>query len=200
MFLHGAAERGTCVEDVARQGLPKLLQDGDELSPAERAAGRLVAADFVVIAPQCPPFEVWDNRKILRLLDETCPSLGVDPQRVYLSGLSMGAFAAWTLGIREPRRFAALVPICGGGRIADISAAMAADPAGLRGLGIWAFHGAKDRVVPVEESERMVAELHRVGVSEARLTIYPDAEHDAWSATYANPELYRWMLIHKRSS
>lgn len=198
LFLHGAAERGARVEDVARQGLPRLLAATTPLSPAEAAAGQDVAAHFVVVAPQCAHYEVWNEQNLLRLVDDAIAQCDADPTRVYLTGMSMGAFGAWTLGLRHPARFAALVPICGGGRIADVSAALRTEPAALHSLPIWAFHGARDRVVPLEESERMIDALRREGLPEVKLTIYPEAEHDAWTHTYANPELYRWLLQHRR--
>ena len=160
--------------------------------------GLEIAGQFVVVAPQCPAQETWDEHALLRLLDLVQRELPIDPARVYLTGMSMGAFGAWTLALRSPRRFAAVVPICGGGRLTDIAAAVTADATALRSLGVWAFHGAKDRVVPLEESERMVAELQRVGVADARLTVYPDTEHNSWSQTYSNPEVYRWLLEHRR--
>lgn len=198
IFLHGAAERGSRVEDVARQGLPRLLTGAVELSAAELAIGATVADRFIVIAPQCAHYEVWDEPSLLALLDETMREFSVDAARVYLTGMSMGAFGAWTLGLRHPKRFAALLPICGGGRIADVRALEKNQPEALQSLGVWAFHGAQDRVVPVEESERMIAALERAHVADVKLTVYPEGGHDAWSATYSNPEIYSWLLTHAR--
>ena len=99
---------------------------------------------------------------------------------------------------RQPGRFAAIAPICGGGSIADITTALRTDPKALQRLPVWAFHGAKDRVVPPGESERLVNALKAAGLAEVRFTLYPEAEHDSWSATYANRELYAWLLAHTR--
>jgi predicted peptidase len=197
-FLHGAGERGSAVHDVARQGLPKILSTDAELTAAERRIGRDVAGRFIVVAPQCPHYEVWDEHRLLRLLDRVVAEYPVDARRVYLTGLSMGGFGAWTLGLRHPARFAALAAICGGGRIADVAEAVKSHAAALRAMGIWAFHGANDRVVPIEESQRVVDALHAAGMAHVKFTIYPEAEHDAWTPTYANRELYTWMLKHKR--
>ena len=71
--------------------------------------------------------------------------------------------------------------------------------AALRSLPVWAFHGAKDRVVPLQESHRMVGFLKRAGLPEVKLTVYPEAEHDSWTQTYDNPELYAWFLKHERN-
>jgi predicted peptidase len=198
LFLHGAAERGSVVTDVLRQGLPRLLAPDAELTPTERAVGRDVAARFIVIAPQCPPFEVWDEHALLRLLNSVSAEYNVDEKRVYLTGLSMGGFGAWALGLRHPTRFAALAAVCGGGRLSDLQTGVPTHIAALRSMGIWAFHGAHDRVVPLEESQRMVDALHQAGMTHVKFTVYPEAEHNAWTATYANPELYAWMLRHHR--
>jgi predicted peptidase len=198
LFLHGAGDRGTDVWNVTRLGLPRLLAGAPDLTNAELAAAHEVAAHFIVVAPQCPHFEVWDERLLLQLLDSVGPTLKVEPSRVYLIGLSMGGFGAWSLGLRHPQRFAALVAICGGGRLADILEAERTQKAALQRLGIWAFHGAKDSVVPLEESQRMVDALKKAGVRDVRLTVYPECEHDAWSEAFAQRELYAWLLRHAR--
>jgi predicted peptidase len=198
LFLHGSAFRGTDISTVATHGLPRLMSGSPELTAPETNAAREIATRFIVAAPQCPHFEVWDDAAVLALLDELGTELPVDAARVYLTGLSMGGFGAWSVGIRYPERFAAIVPICGGGRVADVEQARRRHRDALHSLGVWAFHGAHDNVVPAEESERMVAALRDAGADDVRLTVYPDAEHDAWSETYANPELYAWLLGHER--
>jgi predicted peptidase len=196
LFLHGIGERGTDVWHVALQGLPKLLHGQPGLTAAEQEIGREVAAQFIVVAPQCPPDEVWDSTALLALLDEVDREFQPDPARIYVTGLSLGGYGTWRLGLRQPGRFAAIAPICGGGSIADITTALRTDPAALQRLPVWAFHGAKDRVVPPGESERMVKALQAAGLAEVKFTLYPEAEHDSWSATYANRELYAWLLAH----
>jgi predicted peptidase len=196
-FLHGSAFRGDDVHAIATHGLLRLL-NGGELSAADEQAAAMVAANFVVLAPQCPTFEVWEDATLLAVLEEVTPDYALDLERVHLTGLSMGGFGAWSLGMRHARRFATLVPVCGGGRVADVTAAMHADRTALEELGVWAFHGMKDTVVPAEESQRMIDVLRAAGVRDARLTLYPEANHDSWTATYANLELYAWMLGHER--
>jgi len=198
LFLHGSAFRGSDVSVVGTHGLPRLITGGEDLTAAERMMGAHLAAKFAVVAPQCPDYEVWDDDALLALLDEVGSQLNIDARRVYLTGLSMGGFGAWSVGLRHPQHFAAIVPICGGGRMADVTAAARTQRTALQRLGVWAFHGAQDVTVPLEESERMVAALQAAGAREVRLTVYPEAEHDAWSATYANPALYAWLLGHAR--
>jgi predicted peptidase len=69
--------------------------------------------------------------------------------------------------------------------------------ASLKRVPVWAFHGTKDPVVPLAESEKMVEAVNRAG-GHAKLTVYPEAEHDSWTQTYENPELYEWLLSHRR--
>ena len=194
LFLHGTAGWGSDVANVAALGLPRLLAGAPDLTAAERVAAADVAEKFVVVAPQCPYWEVWEERAILGLLDDLAGEFRLEAGRTYLTGLSMGGFGVWSIGLRHLERFAALAPVCGGGRVADGAAAAERHPQALQRLGVWAFHGALDGVVPREESERMIAALRAAGVSDTRLTVYPDAAHDAWTATYANPELYAWLL------
>ena len=70
---------------------------------------------------------------------------------------------------------------------------------GLTDIPIWAFHGAKDKVVPLKESEEMVKMIKARG-GNAKLTVYPEAGHDSWTETYNNPELYDWFLKHRKVS
>jgi predicted peptidase len=198
LFLHGSGQRGSDVWLVAQHGLPRLLAEPAVLTPAEQAAAAQIAKSFIVVAPQCSGLEVWDDAAVLALLDHASTTLEVDPARTYLAGLSMGAFGAWSIAMRHPQRFAALIAVCGGGRVADITSAAGAHKTALQQLGVWAFHGARDRVVPLEESERMVAAMKNIGAKDVRLTIYPEAEHDAWTAAFANAELYPWLLTHSR--
>ncbi len=186
LFLHGAGERGTNLQRVAVHGPPKLVQQGTNFP-------------FIIVAPQCPEGQRWETDSLMQLLDHVMKTCAVDHSRVYLTGLSMGGFGSWKLGIAHPEKFAAIVPICGGGETIDVLLANRERAAALRSLGAWAFHGAKDPVVPLEESERMVAAFKKAGVREVKLTVYPEAQHDSWTETYNNPELYEWLLKHRRA-
>jgi predicted peptidase len=186
LFLHGSGERGTNVWKVATHGPPKNITSHPDFP-------------FIVVSPQCPEGRIWSNDQLLPLLEEIMRTYKVDKSRVYLTGLSMGGYGTWNLGLTYPELFAAIVPICGGGEFISPFLSSREKPEALRSLGIWAFHGAKDSVVPLAESERMVELSKKLGVREAKLTVYPEAGHDAWTETYKNPELYEWLLEHKRS-
>jgi len=185
LFLHGVGERGTDVWKVATHGPPKYVKTHPDFP-------------FIVVSPQCPEGQIWLNDELLALLDDVLSLYPVDPHRVYLTGLSMGGYGAWSLALLHPERFAAVVPICGGGDLISIFAATHDKPEALKTLAVWAFHGAKDPVVPVQESERMVDLLKQAGVQEVKLTVYPEAQHDSWTETYNNGEVYEWLLGHKR--
>lgn len=133
----------------------------------------------------------------MHLLKDVQERYNVDPNRVYLTGLSMGGYGTWELALAHPEKFAAIVPLCGGGTLLPVLLATTKQLRAIRSLGVWAFHGAKDSVVPLLESERMIAALKEVG-NRAKLTVYPNSEHDCWTETYANPALYKWLLSHRR--
>jgi predicted peptidase len=185
IFLHGAGERGTNIDLVTVHGPPKIVKEKPDFP-------------FVVISPQCPPGQTWDIEALDALLDHALKEYAVDPERVYLTGLSMGGYGSWSWVTARPERFAAVVPICGGGDPIRIRLASGQRREHLAKLPVWAFHGGQDRVVAVRESERMIDAFHGLG-NEAKLTIYPEAGHDSWTETYANPALYEWLLSHRRN-
>ena len=183
LFLHGSEERGCDLERIARHGIPKIAEEDPDFP-------------FVAISPQLPPGGVWHryHRTLLALLDDVIECHTVDPGRVYLTGVSLGGYGAWHLAAHAPERFAAVVPVCGGGLP---SQGFPEEVHALKEVPVWAFHGALDTVVPPSESERLVDLLRRAG-GDARLTLYPDLGHDSWTRTYEDPAVYEWLLEHER--
>lgn len=184
LFLHGAGERGDDPRLLLRQGLPRHAEAHEDLP-------------FLLVSPQCPDWSSWQQlmEHVDRLLDTVMAEHPVDPDRVYLTGISMGGFGAWFLGSERPDRFAAVAPICGYGPSA---LGFPERVCALRHVPVWAFHGAKDTIVPAEESQKLVDALRICG-GDVRLTIYPDEGHDSWTRTYDDPELYEWMLAQRKS-
>ena len=176
LFLHGAGERGDDVNKVKVHGPPKVVEQKKDFP-------------FILVSPQCPEGKGWDPEEVIALLDEIQAKYKVDPDRVYLTGLSMGGFGTWETASQHPERFAAIAPICGGGR-----PFMARR---LKPLPTWVFHGEKDNVVPIKRSEEMVEALKQAG-GDVNFTRYPEAGHDSWTETYNNPKLYEWFMQHKR--
>jgi predicted esterase len=178
VFLHGSGERGDDLERVKVHGPPKLVAQGRTLP-------------FIVISPQCPNGRWWLPAELLYMIDQVSAKYRVDQDRVYLTGLSMGGFGTWTTAMEAPERFAAIAPICGGGDVRDVER--------LKGIPTWVFHGGKDPVVPLARSDEMVKALKAKGGT-VGLTVYPDAGHDSWTATYENEAFYQWLLANRRGA
>lgn len=176
LFLHGSGERGSDVEKVKKHGPPKLVAEGKALP-------------FIVVSPQVESGYGWEASSLARLVRSIMKEYKVDEDRVYLTGLSMGGYGSWDLAIKNPGLFAAVAPICGGGDTAEIWK--------LRHTPVWDFHGAKDNVVPLSESTKMVNALKAYN-KDVKLTVYPEATHDSWTETYNNDSLYQWFLSHRK--
>lgn len=173
LFLHGAGSRGT---DIS------LLKS----NPYFLITDKIKDFPFITIAPQCHQdtwFDLFETLEkfVLYFTELEC----VDTNKVYVMGASMGGYATWQLAMSMPEYFAAVVPVCGGGMYWNADR--------LVNVPIWAFHGAKDGCVMSEESRKMVDAVNTSGGS-AKLTVYPENGHDAWSDTYANPEVFKWLL------
>ena len=179
IFLHGRGERGDDLQLVKKWGPPRIVETQPDFP-------------FVLVSPQCPKEKMgWNTASLKTLLDHIIKSQNVDPDRVYLTGLSMGGYGAWALAAEYPKTFAAVVPICGGGDKTSASR--------LVDIPIWAFHGEVDDVVPVSQTRDMVQAIEQAGGKKIKMTLYPDVGHDSWRKAYADPELYKWLLQQKRS-
>jgi predicted peptidase len=199
VFLHGAGERGD--DNLAQlKYLPSWLAE-----PALRQSH-----PCFVLAPQCrqnhrwAPFDWSDKRSspiaqsptpdlagAIAALDRVLSAESIDPDRVLLTGLSMGGYGSWEWAMRAPERFAALVPICGGGDERQAGR--------LVNLPIWCFHGAADNVVPVERSRTMVEAIRAAGGS-PRYSELPGVGHDSWTPAYRQPELLVWLFSQRRAA
>jgi predicted peptidase len=179
LFLHGRGESGDNLNIVKRHGIPRVIEEAEDFP-------------CITVSPQCSANTDWVAliRPLMSLLSSIIEEFQVDQQRIYLTGLSMGGRGTWALAVEYPEIFAALIPICG--RVPDVDQFMEKVKV-LKDVPIWVFHGAKDSSVPVQNSEAIVAALRAVQ-GNVSYTVYPDADHDSWTETYNNPELYRWML------
>ena len=170
---------------------------GDDLSLIENGVSLVNAVKFVgdkavIVAPQCHAKYWFDLFEVLtEFIDEMRHLDGVDIDRVYITGGSMGGYTTWQMCLSHPDWFAAAVPVCGGG--------MYWAAAGLKNLPIWATHGALDSTVLPEETIHMVKQVNLNG-GNAKITIFADAKHDAWTPTYTDPEIWKWMFSQKRNS
>lgn len=147
-------------------------------------------APCIAMLPQCRYdtwFELFDL--LLEFIDTMRHLPEVDSDRIYITGASMGGYTLWQLAMSRPDWFAAAVPICGGG--------MYWNGARLRNLPLWAFHGALDTTVLPEESIHMIKAVNQAG-GKAKLTIFPDAAHDAWTPALTDDRLWSWMFSQRR--
>jgi len=193
-FLHGGGEMGDNVELLKVHSIPKIVEKKDDFP-------------FVCLSPQIPNAGwVWSENSLVEvlcaLLDEIVATYAIDANRIYVTGLSFGGFNTWLVAISHPEHFAAIAPICGISHPERYYPERLISPrsftemaCALKNVPTWVFHGAKDPIVPLSESEEMVEALKACG-GNVRFTVYPDAGHDAWTATYDNPELYDWFLQH----
>ena len=146
--------------------------------------------DFIVASPQCPKTDLWWKPKIVAgLVNEVIAQHSADKDRVYLTGLSQGGFGTWATAAAYPKKFAAIAPVCGGGKV---------EWAKQYGkLPIWNFHGDADFVVPPRLSRIMVQAIKKAG-GNVKYTEYPGVGHNSWNKAYDDPKLYEWFLSHKR--
>jgi predicted peptidase len=193
LYLHGAGERG---RDNQRQlyHVPPALVD---------SAGR---KNFpcILLVPQCPPGQRWVEvdwglpshvmpaeisiaEKLTMIVFDSLSKLqSVDTTRLYITGMSMGGYGTWDLISRYPKKFAAAIPLCGGGDEAQA--------AKLVDIPTWAFHGKMDKVVPASRSANMVSAIKAAGGKSVMLTMYDNTAHNCWDVTYTNPTVFQWMF------
>jgi len=201
-FLHGAGERGNDNELQLVHGAKLFLKEENRKNfPA------------IIVFPQCPANSFWSNVEFkmdngkrtfafleageptiaMKLAQELLMSLmkeyPVAKKQIYVGGLSMGGMGTFEIVKRNPKLFAAAIPICGGANVATAAA--------LKKPTWWVFHGAKDDVVPPKLSEDMVEAMKKEKVT-VKLTIYPNANHNSWDAAFAEPDLLPWLFAQKK--
>ena len=210
LFLHGSGERGK--------------EDGTELHKVKKhGPWHCEGADpFWILAPQCPQNRIFPTlvNEVLLVLTDVCKRHLVDKSRIYITGLSMGAFGAWSLAVSQPHMFAAVVSICGGfvGRLSEKDAQMSRaqmlrlsqidrDANGKRWNALkkckkmpaWIFHGRKDKIVLPECSDFLFNALGGIGNENVRRTTYHDVGHSCWGKAYNTLHLYTWLLKHSQA-
>jgi len=182
LHLHASNTVGVGLDAVRRSPLPALIAAKKDFP-------------FVVISPQCPPDEFgWPIFGLDALIDEVTAKYRIDPDRICVTGASMGGFGTWNLAAQWPRRFAAIAPIAGGLDPADVDATAQK----LKDLPIWVFHGRKDPSVSIEQDDKMVAAL-RKAQGRVRYTVFPDYGHVIAGMVYDDSELWKWLLAQRRN-
>jgi predicted peptidase len=189
LFLHGAGE--------SKGGAKQPIEQGFLNGHYQKQAKRFPA---IVVIPQAESMKTavpgrWhpenpDGQRALAMLDQTLKEYAIDPNRQYLTGLSMGGFGTWALAAKYPQRWACIVPICGGGDPADAEK--------LKDLPIWCFHGGDDLVVRPKLSRDMIEAIRAAG-GKPRYTEMAHVGHNSWDPAYAVEELYSWMFSQKKT-
>jgi predicted peptidase len=199
VFLHGAGGRG-----IDNKG--QMNGSGSVGTRLWSSAEVQQRHPTLVLAPQANPRPgtTWVHRwrpsenpdpadkeplqLVMEIIDQLQGEFSIDSERLYVTGLSMGGFGAWSAVSRFPDKFAAAVPICGGG-----------DPSMLENVTVpvWAFHGAADTLVPPRRSREMIEALRKAG-AEPRYTEYPGIGHNSWELAYQEPDLAPWLFSQRR--
>ena len=198
LFLHGAGERGSDNQKQLIHVAGAFTED----------AVRTKYPCFVV-APQCPAGHLWCDTpwsvdtvvqpakaskamtQTMKLLDELEKQYSIDANRWYVMGLSMGGFGTWDAITRYPGKFAAAVPMCGGGDTKKADT--------LKAMPLWNFHGDKDGAVKVQLSRDMIAAIRTAG-GQPRYTEYPGVGHNCWTPAMQEPELLPWLFSQSRGA
>lgn len=197
LFLHGAGERGTDNDMHLGNGLEYFVTPKAKTSfPA------------FIIVPQCPVNEQWVNMawdansgvrplKIsksldiaLQIFDSVEKEYNIDRDREYVAGVSMGGYGTWDCVTRFPGRFAAAIPVCGGGDEDTVTNEVAKVP-------LWALHSADDSVVKVRRSQNMIKALIAKG-GQPHYTEYPREGHASWDRAFQERDILPWLFAQKR--
>jgi len=177
--LHGIGERGNDGLLQTEVGIGRAIRRHADRFPC------------IVVMPQCSPKRLWtgSTEDIETAIAETRAAYTIDPDRIYLTGLSMGGFGTWMYGADHIEMFAAMIPICGGGRIEDAPK--------LATVPIWVFHGAADKTVSPKKSRDMVEAVEKAG-GNIKYTEFPGVGHNSWDNAYGNPKTIKWLLEQRK--
>jgi predicted peptidase len=205
VFLHGAGERGNDNEHQLDLGADLFLRD----------TMRHQFASFVIF-PQCPTDSTWNRfttgqdttleynrsldtsapttpeRLVKELMDSLVKNKIADQKRIYISGLSLGAFGTYDLLIHYPNYFAAAFTICG-----QANVKLFAKKAGH--VPLWIFHGDADNVIFIGPDRDLYRELLLKGSKNVKYTEYPGVMHNSWINAFAEPALLPWLFSFKKS-
>ncbi|MBL3658199.1 PKD domain-containing protein [Fulvivirga sediminis] len=204
IFLHGHGERGDGspgqLERIKRNGTPSLINNGEEICFEVNG----ITECFIVLCPQTSRHG-WQGFETIPFVDWAIDNYRVDPDRVYLTGLSMGGQGAWQVSYSEenhPNRFAAIAPAPGRGGYQETSYLAEIH------LPVWGFHGEADNQMPLHQGRTPINGMIRFNANpEPIFTVYPGVGHaGCWNRAYRSdnalhtPNLYQWLLLQSRGA
>jgi predicted esterase len=186
LYLHGAGDQGDNLDYLLTGGLPQMLEKRSDFPS-------------IVVSPKAQgEYEFWSKEPMIdslfALLEEVQAIYSIDPKRIYVTGASVGGNGTWTIGLRDPQRFAALVPVMG---YYGYPFSVPENICDLKDVPVWAFHGSKDELVPLSAEEGLINALKKCG-GNAQLTVFQDAGHDVSYQAYSSPDLFKWMFSQSR--
>jgi predicted esterase len=183
VFLHGAGEKGT----------------DNQKQLSNRANGAMVFAESAknpcfMAVPQCPPPKSWydtmQRKHVPRIIAQISKEYKVDPERIYITGISLGGNGTWVQLADNPGLYAAAIPICGWG---------AGHYAEFKNVPLWAFHAADDPTVKVGGTDDAVRGLREAG-GDPIYTRYEKGGHGSWVFAYKTPALVDWFFAQRRGA
>lgn len=213
VMLHGAWSNHHL---ALRRVMGKPNERGEDDARAKRVMPALPEVPYLVVAPngfETMSYQGFAEDDVWRVISEVQALFHVDPERVYLTGLSMGGAGTMKLGLRYPDRFAAIAPVCGfvgaltgveeeAGRPAvfrRLETCMSSLPIAENAfaLPVKLMHGEADPVVPVKNSIALHDRLQELGYR-VEMEIYPGVDHAAWVPAYENARIFEWFSQFRR--
>ncbi|MBQ5810013.1 MAG: prolyl oligopeptidase family serine peptidase [Clostridia bacterium] len=181
IYLHGAGERGLKYDHIQRHAISKLIAEGREYNA-------------VVLAPQCPEDCVWDNvvKDLKKIIDKVAAEYDIKPDRICITGNSMGGYGTFAMGMAYPNFFSAMAPISGGG--------MPWRYTNLKTTPIYAAHGDMDDLVPIACTKMVVDSVNAHGGSAKLLVAEGYGHNDGIDYAYRSTEIIDWLLAQRRTT
>ena len=181
VFLHGAGERGENLDALKCYCIPKLFTENQDYNGLR----------VITLSPLCKQERTWYDYKwnVISLIDEIADEYNVDKDRISLCGISMGGFGTWEIALQVPEKFSAIAPICGGG--------MNWRAWYVRNLPIRVYHGKRDDIVPISQSEAMVNSI-RIQGGNVDFIVYDDLAHNCWTRAFEETDLINWLATSKK--
>jgi predicted peptidase len=154
---------------------------------------------FAVLIPQYKPTtgvpNGWQPDDLKLLIEHAIEAHGVDPDKVFVTGSSMGGAGTWMLANKYPALIAAAAPMAAGGAESP-KGELPVSAAELKNVAIWAFHGDADKTCPHEKIQTLVKKIEAAGGS-PKFTLIPGGNHGAPGKVYTEDKLYDWFLQQK---
>jgi len=175
VMLHGALENGKNIEKILKYGPARQIEEGKDFP-------------FIVISPQSKD-SIWHTELLTATLQHALETHRVDPNRVYLTGLSAGGLETWVLATQQPTMFAAIAPVSSWGYPDEVHR--------IAHVPVWAFQGESDFITPVKSVQPLI-DAHRAAGGESKLTPIEGTGHETWDAVYNDDKLWNWFLTKKR--